>query len=194
MKNINKTRKQKKYKPKKRVFTKKQYYSGDGMLTTVWGPSLWHYLHTMSFNYPNKPTIKDKKYYKEFIINLKNVLPCKYCRINLKNNLKHMPLKSCHMKNRETFSRYVYDLHEFINKMLKKKSNLSYCDVRERYEHFRARCTKKEKLFKFNKTKKERGCTESLYGKKAKCVIQIVPQEKKCKTFQMDNKCVKKSF
>ena len=129
MKNINKTRKQKKYKSKKRVFTKKQYYSGDGMLTTVWGPSLWHYLHTMSFNYPIKPTAKDKIYYKQFILNLKNVLPCKYCRINLKNNFKHMPLKSCHMKNRETFSRYVYNLHEFVNKMLKKKSNLSYCDV-----------------------------------------------------------------
>ena len=30
---------------------KKDYLSGDGMLTSVWGPSLWHYLHTMSFNY-----------------------------------------------------------------------------------------------------------------------------------------------
>ena len=31
------------------------------MLTTVWGPSLWHSLHTMSFNYPVKPTVKIKK-------------------------------------------------------------------------------------------------------------------------------------
>ena len=31
------------------------------MLTTVWGPSMWHYLHTMSFNYPVKPTSLDKK-------------------------------------------------------------------------------------------------------------------------------------
>ena len=44
--------------PKKKYkFTKKQYMSGDGMLTKVWGPSLWHYLHTMSFNYPINPTI-----------------------------------------------------------------------------------------------------------------------------------------
>ena len=42
------------------------------------------------------------------------------------------------MKNRETFSKYVYNLHEHINKMLKKKSNLTYDDVRVRYEHFRA--------------------------------------------------------
>ena len=33
----------KKKKIKKRIFTKKNYMSGDGMLTTVWGPSMWHY-------------------------------------------------------------------------------------------------------------------------------------------------------
>ena len=79
--------------------------------------------------------------------------------------------------------------------MLGKSSGLSYCDVRERYEHFRARCTKeKPKLFKFNKTrkKKEKGCVEPLYGKKAKCVIKIVPQETKCKTLQIDKSCIKK--
>lgn len=196
-KNIKKTiKKNKKNRTtrKKRIFTKKQYTSGDGMLTTVWGPSMWHYLHTMSFNYPNNPTKEEREQYKNFILQLQYVLPCKYCRVNLTNNFKHMPIKECHMKNRFTFSKYMYDLHEIVNKMLKKKSNLSYCDVRERYEHFRARCSKKEKLFKFNKTRKEKGCTESLYGKKAKCVIKIVPQENKCKTFQMDNKCVKKSF
>ena len=182
----------------KKVFTKKNYMSGDGMLTTVWGPSMWHYLHTMSFNYPVKPSPEDKKYYKQFILNLQYTLPCKYCRINLKNNLKYHPLKDCHLKDRDSFSRYIYKLHETINKMLKKKSNLSYCEVRERYEHFRSRCTddkeiikQETKLFKFNKTKKEKGCTEPLYGKKAKCVINIVPQEEKIKTINIDSKCLK---
>ena len=187
----NKTKKN--IKKGKWIYSKKDYKSGDGMLTSVWGPSLWHYLHTMSFNYPIKPTKDDKKNYKEFIFNLKNVLPCKYCRINLKNNLKNLPLRNCDMKNRDTFSRYVYKLHELINKMLKKKSGLTYCQVRERYEHFRARCTMdKPKIAKVNKTrKKEAGCTEPLYGKKSKCVIKIVPQEKKCKTFQINKKCLK---
>jgi len=102
------------------------------------------------------------------------------------------------MKNRATFSRYIYDLHELVNKMLGKNSHLSYCDVRERYEHFRSRCTEeKPKIFKFKKTsvsrkKKEKGCTEPLYGKKSKCVINIVPQEDKTATFKMDEKCIKK--
>lgn len=183
-------------KTKKHTYKKSDYSSGDGMLTTVWGPAMWHYLHTMSFNYPVEPTPENKKNYRNFVLNLRNVLPCKYCRMNLANNLKKKPLMMCHMKNRETFSRYIYELHETVNRMLNKKSNLTYCDVRERYEHFRSRCTdEKPKVFTFKKTttrkKKEKGCTEPLYGKKAKCVINIVPQEDKTATFQMDKKCIK---
>lgn len=183
-------------KTKKRTFTKNDYKSGDGMLVSVWGPAMWHYLHTMSFNYPVKPTIEDKKHYRDFVINLQYVLPCKYCRTNLTNNFKKKPLQMCHMASRDSFSRYVYELHELVNKMLHKKSNLSFCDVRERYEHFRSRCTEeKPKVFTFKKTttprKKEKGCTEPLYGKKSKCVINIVPQEDKSATFKMDKKCIK---
>jgi hypothetical protein len=178
------------------VYKKSDYKSGDGMLTTVWGPAMWHYLHTMSFNYPVNPTAENKKHYMDFVINLKNVLPCKYCRINLANNFKKKPLKMCDMANRETFSRYIYELHETVNKMLNKKSNLTYCDVRERYEHFRSRCTdEKPKVFTFKKAKtqrkKEKGCTEPLYGKKSKCVINIVPQEIKTETIKIDKNCIK---
>ena len=170
---------------KQRVFTKMEYQSGDGMLTAVWGPSMWHYLHTMSFNYPNHPSVEEKRHYRDFVISLRNVLPCQHCRANLNKNLKVLPLHMSHMANRDSFSRYIYKLHELVNKMLGKRSGLSYCDVRERYEHFRSRCanTVKEKV--------ETGCTEPLYGKKAKCVIQIVPHERKCETIQIDKQCVK---
>ena len=180
---------------KKYTFTHKEYMSGDGMMTSIWGPAMWHALHTISFDYPVYPTNEDKKHYKQFIENLKYVLPCKYCRINLTNNLKTYPIRECYMKNRDTFSRYVYNLHEFINKMLGKKSGLSYCDVRERYEHFRSRCTQSDgkKLFKFNKTRKnkEKGCTAPLHGKNAKCVIKIIPEEENEPSFSVDNRCVK---
>ena len=171
-----------------KTYSESDYVSGEGMLTTVWGPSLWHFLHTMSFNYPNNPTQEDKKHYMDFIFQLKYILPCKYCRINLKKNFKHVPLKMSTMQNRYTFSKYIYDLHEHINKMLNKKSGLTYDSVKERYEHFRARCNIKEKPVK----RKEKGCTEPLYGKKSKCIIKIVPQTKKCNTFQMDDSCKKK--
>ena len=175
-----------KTKKVKKTYTSVDYLSGDGMLTTVWGPGMWHFLHTMSFNYPVKPNREQKIQYRNFILSLIHVLPCKYCRMNLVKNLKTLPLKYSHMESRDKFSRYIYDLHELVNKMLKKESGLTYEIVRERYEHFRARCTNT-----VVKTE-EKGCTESLYGEKAKCILRIVPQTKKCNTFQMDDKCVKK--
>ena len=183
-----------KSRTKSRTYNKKDYNSGDGMLTGVWGPGLWHYLHIVSFNYPIKPTQIQKNKYKQFLFNLQYTLPCKYCRINLKNNFKKFPLKDQIFENRHNFSRYIYDLHELINKMLKKKSGLTYCGVRDTYENFRSRCTvEKPRLFNFNKngTKKEKGCVIPMHGKKAKCVINIVPAEKKCKTLKIDRKCLK---
>jgi len=192
------TRNTSKNNSKKKTFNKKDYSSGDGMLTSVWGPGLWHYLHVISFNYPNEPTKLQKIKYKQILLNLQYTLPCKYCRINLKNNFNKFPLTNSIFENRNNFSRYIYNLHELINKMLGKKSNLTYCEVRDRYEQFRSRCViENPKIFKykenFNKTKskKEKGCTEPLYGKKSKCIINIVPQEKKCKTFNIDKKCLK---
>ena len=207
------SRKKKKIQNKtKRIFTKKDFASGDGFLVSVWGPVAWTFLHTVSFNYPLNPTAEDKKHYRDLILNLQNVLPCGVCRKNLKTNFKTNPLKNSDMKSRETFSRYVYELHEIVNKLLNKKSNLSYCDVRERYEHFRSRCTEETpKMLSLNNNKKgtrkgtikgtikgtrkrkgeEKGCTEPLYGKKSKCVINIVPQEEKTETFKIDKKCIK---
>lgn len=188
-----KTRKTRKVKKRKtrnsrirqKTFRKKDYNSGDGMLTYVWGPPLWHSLHTISFNYPVKPTREQKKQYRDWILGLQYVLPCRYCRINLKKNFSELPLTMSRMKNRETFSRYIYELHEKVNQMLGKKSGLSYNDVRERYEHFRARCVAGEEKPKHI----ENGCTNPLYGKKSKCVMSIIPLEQECETFTIDKAC-----
>lgn len=202
LKKINKTKKNKTKKNK--IFSSKDYSSNDGFLTTVWGPAQWHMLHTISFNYPVNPTQEQKNNYRNYISSLQNVLPCGACRKNLESNLKHHPITMEHMKNRHTFSKYIYDLHEIVNEMLGKKSGLTYCDVRERYEHFRARCVDKKpkvypKFFKTlknkNKNKKgknvEKGCTEPLYGEKARCILNIVPEKHKGESLQIDEKCLK---
>lgn len=167
----------------KMIYSNEDYNSNDGMLTSVWGPSMWHFLHTMSFNYPVAPTKSDKIHYRNFINSLRHILPCGKCRKNLKSNFQKLPLKMNHMESRATFSRYVYDLHELINDMLGKESNLTYEMVRDRYEHFRARCVRNVKVL--NPAKDEKGCVEPLYGKKTKCVLRIVPQSEKCDTFQV---------
>ncbi len=103
------------------------------------------------------------------------------------------------MASRQTFSKYIFDLHELINEMLHKKSGLTYEQVRDTYENFRSRCVVPKtrcttaKAHQKTHNKKESGCTRPLYGKKAKCLLRIVPQEEKTPTFEVDSKCVKRS-
>ena len=91
--------------------------------------------------------------------------------------------------------------------MLGKKVKIPFSEVQGIYENFRARCTvdntksagKKKKSSKkkmksgkksgSKKLKKEKGCTQPLYGVKSKCVINIVERKKKIKTFNIDPKC-----
>jgi hypothetical protein len=183
---MSKTRSNRK---KKRAYTRKHYQSNDGMLTSVWGPSAWHFLHTLSFNYPVNPSCDDKRHYREYVLSLRHVLPCGKCRKNLCKNFNRHPLLYKHMQNRTTFSKYIYKLHEVVNEMLGKKSGLSYEDVRDRYEHFRSRCRVSQKQ---RDVHEEKGCTEPVYGEKSKCVLQIVPQTTRCDTFQIDEKCKNK--
>lgn len=174
---------------KKYIFSESDYNSGDGMMTSIWGPPLWHSLHTISFNFPINPTEEQKEQYFNFYNSLQGVLPCRYCRENLIKNMQVLPLTMEIFKCRYTLSKYIYDLHELINTMLEKKSGLSYEDVRDRYEHFRSRCLENPNKMKQLETKKEKGCTEPLYGVKSKCVLNIVPKDNRLSTFKIDPKC-----
>ena len=175
----------------KYIFSDLDYISGDGMMTAVWGPPMWHMLHTISFNYPINPSEEHKKNYFNFYSNLQNILPCKYCRDNLTNNFKKLPLTMDIFKSRDSLSRYVYLLHETINTMLGKTSGLCYESVRDRYEHFRSRCLEDPKK-NTTKSKIEKGCTEPLYGVKSKCVLNIVPLDARLNSFKIDPKCILK--
>lgn len=175
------------------LFTKNDYNSSNGFQSSVWGPMVWASLHIISFNYPVNPTASDKKYYKEFLMSYQHTLPCIYCRTNFKTNLQKAKFSPKVFASRDTFSKFIYDLHNCVNKMLNKDIVITYNEVRDRYEHFRARCSEKEKITNIIKqqklNKKELGCDTSLHGVKSKCVISIVPKKSKCKNFKMDKKC-----
>ena len=199
-----KTNKTKKTKKTRKVYKKGDFKSGDGMLTSVWGPSLWHFLHTMSFNYPVKPTNQDKTNYKRFIMSLKSVLPCKYCRINFRKNLQQLPLTDKALQNRSCFSKWMFNMHELVNKMLKKKSGLKYCDIRERYEHFRSRCTidldaDKTKIIKIipkRKTRKKmkKAVLNHYMVKNQNALLKLSQRIKKSKHFLLIKNVLKKDI
>lgn len=169
------------------IFEDKHFNSGDGMMTTIWGPPLWHTLHTISFNYPLKPTKEQKEQYYNFYSSTFLVLPCRYCRENMQKHLGEKGISKKIFRNRETLSTWVYELHETVNKSLGKDSGLSYDDVRQRYEAFRSRCINKPEELQ----KEEIGCTEPLYGVKGKTEIHIVPKTKKGgDAYVIHKKCV----
>lgn len=183
-------------------FSEEQYSSDYGMITYTWGPLLWHVLHIISFNYPVNPieyNIKNglmpgfiENAYYHIILLLQYVLPCKSCRDNLKINLNNLDFfkpekKNIIMRNRKTFSKFIYNLHEIINKMLHKESGLSYEEVRDFYEHFRANCSKKKN------EKTHLGCDKLQHNSeervKPKTVIYFVPFSKNIKTTKIHKKC-----
>lgn len=171
------------------VFSDEEFNSGNGMMTAIWGPALWHTLHAISFNYPVKPTEEDKVRYYKYFKYLGKVLPCGYCRENYIKNLKGSGYNMSVFNDRNSLSKWVYKLHETVNTMLGKESGLSYEDVRNRYEHFRARCLSNNSV-KPELGAKEKGCTNPLHGIKSKCVINIVPKDNRVKSFKMDPKCI----
>ena len=119
------------------IFEKRDYESSNGMQSSIFGPPLWFSLHITSFNYPVKPTAEDKINYKTWLLSHRYTLPCGYCRKNFDNNIKKAGFNDSCMKNRETFSKFIYKLHNCINKMLGKNIEISYEEVRDRYENFR---------------------------------------------------------
>lgn len=163
------------------------YNSNNGMLTYVWGPPKWFYLHTMSFNYPVNPTKEQKKWTRLYVESLQYTLPCGACRENLKKNLKQHKLTATALKNRANFSRWMYELHELVNRMLGKESGLTFEEVRDQFEHFRAQCGSAKP-----KRTVEKGCTKQTVGYvKSKCVLSIVPKTSQRKTLTISQKCKK---
>lgn len=118
--------------------------ANNGLITKIWGPSLWVALHCITFGYPLKPTNQQKKEYMEFFKGVGNVLPCKYCRESYKKFIKtgRTTLEWDVMKNRESFTKWFYFIHEAVNDKLDVDYGITYKDVVNRYESYRASCTK----------------------------------------------------
>lgn len=183
------------------MFTEEQYNSSDGMSTLCWGPWAWSLLHCISYNFPPNPNEQDKDHYHEFLLSLQHVLPCRSCRENFKKNLEDLEYnKDTVLKNRKSFSMFIYRLHNRVNKMLGKPCTLTYDQVRDRYEMFRARCYNdvpvipKYSSNSINSERKENGCETPITGIKSKSVISIVPMDTKCDAFKVDPKCIPKKI
>lgn len=118
--------------------------SGNGMITKIWGPGLWIGMHSISFGYPMEPTNEQKLAYKQYFQLVADVLPCRYCRESYKEFIStgDTVLDDAALENRESLSRWLYRIHERVNKKLGVDYHVSYEDVARRFESYRAKCDK----------------------------------------------------
>lgn len=120
----------------------------NGLITKIWGQCAWEFFHSVTFGYPLEPTIEEKQQYKNFFISIGYVLPCKYCRDSYTEFImsdENVILKDSDLENRETLTKWAYRLHERVNKKLGLTYNLTYTDIYEKYESYRAKCMPNEK-------------------------------------------------
>lgn len=84
------------------------------MNQNIWGPHLWFSLHTISFNYPIKPSKDDIDNYKSFFLSLKTVIPCSVCKKNYIRHLNEMPIDKA-LESRKDLVYWMIDLHNTVN-------------------------------------------------------------------------------
>lgn len=156
----------------------------NGMMTRVWGPPGWFFLHCVTFGYPVDPAKFDNEkelepgttaeLYRNFFISVGGVLPCKYCRESYKEFVKELPPD---VTNRDTLVKWFWEIHNKVNNKLEDKyGDASLEDVKTRYERYRAKCATKQVA---------RGCSVPLSGKKM-CT--------KIKTMYCDDNAVKRDI
>jgi ATP-dependent Zn protease len=104
------------------------------MESNIWGPPTWFFLHSITFNYPNNPTYKEKMKTFEFFNNLQYILPCEICRENYKKNLKELPITPF-LDNKQHLISWLIKIHNMVNIELKKPI-MNEIDVIKKYKNY----------------------------------------------------------
>jgi len=85
-------------------------------ITTIdpkyWGRCGWIFLNSIALTYDD--TLKDK--YKQFILTLPYILPCKKCGYHLKESINRIKNIDTILKNKETFMNWLLEIRNNICK------------------------------------------------------------------------------
>tara|TARA_B100000424_G_C22689156_1_gene376806 strand:- start:60 stop:491 length:432 start_codon:yes stop_codon:yes gene_type:complete len=85
----------------------------------IWGPHYWFVIHTIAFNYPNKPNVIEKKSHYKFIQDLPLFIPDKKSSRNFTEILKIYPVLP-YLDNRKDFLKWTHFVHNRVNESLGK--------------------------------------------------------------------------
>lgn len=117
-------------------------YKNNGLITKIWGEPGWTFNHSITFGYPLEPNEEQKNKYKNYFISLGDVLPCRYCRESYQKFITtgKTALTDEVLKNRNTLTKWFYLVHEAVNAKLEIDYGITYEDLIDKYESFRAKC------------------------------------------------------
>jgi len=85
----------------------------------VWGPHYWFFLHTIAISYPHHPNAVTKKKYYEFVQNIPLFIPVESMAGEFSKLLDQYPVQP-YLDNKESFIRWLWFIHNQINKKLEK--------------------------------------------------------------------------
>lgn len=85
----------------------------------IWGPHYWFFLHTISMSYPLHPNAITKKKYYEFVQNIPLFIPVESMASDFSKLLEQYPVQP-YLDNKESFIRWMWFIHNKINKKLEK--------------------------------------------------------------------------
>ena len=113
----------------------------NGLVTKIWGPPGWKFMHSVAYGYPLNPTDKHKKYYKHWFQTIGKILPCGACRTSYSNFISTGDTKLTNevMKNRGTLTKWFFKVHQAVNNKLKMDYGSTYKNVTAQYEAYRAK-------------------------------------------------------
>ena len=82
-----------------------------------WGPPLWMTIHTLAATL--RP--ENAETFETFLWTISDLIPCDYCRVNLKNKLKLYPPGAYLTNNHDAFF-YTYFIHDLVNQHVSDKN------------------------------------------------------------------------
>lgn len=107
------------------------------MKTTLWGPSAWRFLHSVTFTYPEFPTEEHKKAASDLFLSLKQLMPCRECCDHYCQELLESPPRT---ESRRDLSTWLVELHNRVNVRLGKQIR-SYESVEAEYVNEDDKCS-----------------------------------------------------
>lgn len=124
------------------------------MNTTFWGPAGWIFLHTITFNYPEKITKQHGElpmHIKNMFENLQHTLPCKYCRASFSQYMGELPIEPF-LGSRKMLTLWLYLMHNKVNGKLRKQERAL---LKKKVKELRKKTNISKKEFQKQKEKLE---------------------------------------